>query len=170
MKRLSKISLFAMAGASFGIAADAGAADKDKLMQVGQTNYVTCMACHGPDGKGLDVGPLKMAPPLGGSKLATAPPEIAALIVLKGIEKQDAKYAGLMAPLGAALDDEKLAGVLTYVRNSFGNSGDPVTADEVAKVREESKERTAPLKRAELDEMLKKIEEAEKEGEGGKEE
>ena len=38
-------------------------------------------------------------------------------------------------PSWAQLTDHELANVLTYVRNSFGNQGEPVTDDEVAKVR-----------------------------------
>src|SRR3954462_2522055 len=37
------------------------------------------------------------------------------------------------------LDDEAVAGVLTYVLSSFGNSGAPVTAQEVAAVRKTTK-------------------------------
>jgi mono/diheme cytochrome c family protein len=38
-------------------------------------------------------------------------------------------------PSWAHLTDHEIANVLTYVRNSFGNRGDPVRDDEVAKVR-----------------------------------
>jgi mono/diheme cytochrome c family protein len=36
------------------------------------------------------------------------------------------------------LSDPEIANVLTYVRNSWGNSGDPVTPDEVRRVRSET--------------------------------
>jgi hypothetical protein len=38
-------------------------------------------------------------------------------------------YDGIMPQLN--LDDASIASVLTFVRNSFGNAGDPVTLDEV---------------------------------------
>ena len=41
-----------------------------------------------------------------------------------------------MIPLNYLADDE-IANVLTYVRNSFGNSGDPVSAQEVRRIRGE---------------------------------
>jgi mono/diheme cytochrome c family protein len=40
-----------------------------------------------------------------------------------------------MAPMGAALSDSDLAAVLTYIRTSWGNKADAVTADDVKKVR-----------------------------------
>jgi nitrite reductase (NO-forming) len=42
-----------------------------------------------------------------------------------------------MTPLNY-LNDEDVANVLTYVRNSWGNSGEPVTPQEVSKVRAET--------------------------------
>ena len=37
------------------------------------------------------------------------------------------------------LNDDELANILTFVRNSWGNSGDAVSADEVKKVRESTR-------------------------------
>jgi nitrite reductase (NO-forming) len=39
-----------------------------------------------------------------------------------------------MIPMNYLADDQ-IANVLTYVRNSFGNSGEPVTVEEVRRVR-----------------------------------
>ena len=74
--------------------------------------------------QGLAIADKKMAPSLAGSKVAIGEPAAFALAVLKGIQKDPAnlQILGIMAPLEMALDDEKLAGVMTYVRNSFGNS------------------------------------------------
>jgi nitrite reductase (NO-forming) len=41
-----------------------------------------------------------------------------------------------MVPLNY-LTDEQVANVLTYVRNSFGNSGDSVNIEEVTRVRQQ---------------------------------
>ena len=46
----------------------------------------------------------------------------------------DQDYNGVMPPMGHAKDDE-IAAILTYVRNSWGNEGDPVSVAEVASVR-----------------------------------
>jgi nitrite reductase (NO-forming) len=46
------------------------------------------------------------------------------------------KYNGMMPPV--MLTDEQIAHVLTFVRNSWGNSGDIVTVAEVELVHSES--------------------------------
>jgi mono/diheme cytochrome c family protein len=62
-------------------------------------------------------------------------------VVLHGLEGPltvDGKeFMNKMAPLANQLDDARIAAVLTYVRTSWGNTGTPVTADEVARVRRE---------------------------------
>ena len=50
-------------------------------------------------------------------------------ITVNGVE-----YNGVMTPV-AGLDDEKLAAVLTYVINAWGNSARPFTAEEVKTLR-----------------------------------
>ncbi|MDB4673630.1 cytochrome c [Verrucomicrobiales bacterium] len=153
-----KISIPAFAVASLFTLSVATAEDPEistEVMTLGQQNFATCMACHGADGKGFQAGPLLMAPSMVGSKLLLADNvEIPIEILLRGITKEDMKYAGMMAPVGAILDDAKIAAVLTYARNSFGNSAPEITAEQVAKVRKEQEEETATLKRSELEAML----------------
>jgi len=56
-----------------------------------------------------------------------------------------------MTAFGAILKkDEEVAGVLTYVRNSWGNKADPVSAETVKKVREATKDRSIFWKPEEL--------------------
>ncbi|MEZ5324404.1 MAG: cytochrome c [Verrucomicrobiales bacterium] len=136
-----------------------------ELMKEGKATYATCMACHNVDGKGLPVGNLKMAPPLAGSKFALGDPEVMALAVLKGIEKNpaDTTYIGIMAPLETALDDKKLAAVLTYVRNSFGNKASVVTEEQAKGYREKFAKIQKSVARTTLDKLLAKKEAAAKE-------
>jgi mono/diheme cytochrome c family protein len=47
-----------------------------------------------------------------------------------------------MTPYGGMLDDEEVASVLTYVRNSFGNKAPAVTAQKVKQVRSAIKTKT----------------------------
>ncbi|MBP84024.1 MAG: hypothetical protein CMO61_09290 [Verrucomicrobiales bacterium] len=44
-----------------------------------------------------------------------------------------------MTPFEHILDDQELAAVLTYVRNSWGNRASVITPQDVAKVRKEIK-------------------------------
>ena len=131
-------------------------AEKAKLMETGKAAFMTCAACHGMDGQGVAAGPKKMAPSLTASKIAVGDPAIFALVIQNGIAKETQDYLGMMAPLGAALDDEKLAGVMTYVRNSFGNTGSVVTAADAKKYREQFKAVAGPVTRAKLTELEKK--------------
>lgn len=142
MKRPLLITFLATAGISGSFAAET---EKEVLMAVGQKNFMICNACHGPDGQGLKIGNQLMAPPYTGSKVVLGDPELLGLILLKGIKKSDSAYLGLMAPLEASLaSDEALAGVMTYIRNSFGNSASIVTVEEAAAIRASLKGAEAP--------------------------
>ena len=152
-------TLLTLGTISLALHARGDEAQKAKLMEAGKVAYATCMACHGPDGKGIAAGPNKMAPPLAASPFVTGDPSVMALIVLKGITKEGQDYIGMMTPMEAVLtDDAKLAGLLTYVRNSFGNSGPVVTPEDARKFREQWKDQKAPTTRA----RLKELEEAAK--------
>ena len=104
-----------------------------------------CQACHQPDGRGQE----KVAPSLIGSALTLAPPEIPTRILLNGKEGP----VGLMPPIGFALNDEQIAGVLTYIRREWGQEGSPVDPATVKAVRELTASRTRPWTHAELMEM-----------------
>ena len=101
-----------------------------------------CQACHQPDGRGL----VRVAPPLVGSTLALAPPEVTARILLNGKEGS----VGLMPPIGATLTDDQIASVLTYVRREWGQAGDPVDPATVETVRAQTADRTRPWTDEEL--------------------
>ena len=126
-------------------------------MALGKASYAMCAACHGPDGTGLKVGPSLMAPSLIGSEVLLGDPDYSLLVVLKGIAKENMDFMGVMAPLAAGLDDEKLAAVLTYTRNEWGNSAAPVTVEEAASARARfaAVEAPAGVKRSEIEEIAK---------------
>ena len=104
----------------------------------------TCIACHGPDGKGVPPA----FPPLDGSLRLTGDPAMPAKIVLHGLqgplEAGGVKYNNIMAPLGPQLNDAEIADVLTYVRQSWSNDAPPVTSDAVKAERAKHAGRTAP--------------------------
>lgn len=101
----------------------------------GQASFALCAACHGMDGKGMKIGTALMAPSLSGSEIVLGDPDKFSLVILKGLKKETADFMGVMAPLGASLDDKQLAGVMTYVRNSFGNSAPAITVETAKKAR-----------------------------------
>lgn len=114
----------------------------------GQVVYMqVCFACHQPTGLGLP----GMFPPLASSDWVNAKkPDRIIRMVLHGFTgpitlngKPFTSPAPLMPPQGAALSDTQIADVLTYVRSSFGNKADAVTADQVKAIREAEKARSA---------------------------
>jgi mono/diheme cytochrome c family protein len=87
-----------------------------------------------------------VAPALVGSALALAPAEVTARILLNGKEGT----VGLMPPLGAALNDDQLASVLTYIRREWGQTGTPVEPAAVKPVRAAVATRPRPWTNDEL--------------------
>ena len=101
-----------------------------------------CITCHMENGQGVP----GTYPPLAGSEFANGSPERMIHIVLYGLSGavtvEGKTYGvavmptfGQVAGSGYNWDDEKLADVLTYVRQEWGNKGSPITADMVAAVR-----------------------------------
>ena len=85
MKYVSKILVIAALGSIPAMGEEPSVEPSKEQMALGQQNYVTCLACHGIDGKGMAAGPMKMGPSFAESKLLQADDEIAIAIVLKGI-------------------------------------------------------------------------------------
>jgi mono/diheme cytochrome c family protein len=110
-----------------------------------------CGVCHGVDGSGKP----GQAPPLAGSEWVNAKGvNRLAHIPLEGlngaITVEGKDWSVSMAAMGAALSDDDLAAVLTYVRTSWGNKGGEVGADEVKKVRDAIGGHAQPTSGAEL--------------------
>jgi len=112
---------------------------KEIQIEKGKGVYMqTCFVCHQPEGQGLP----EQIPPLARSDfLASVTKEDYIRGVLLGRSGQivvnGKSYNGVMTPLNY-LTDEQIADVLSYVRNSWGNSGDAVTVAEVGKLRKEA--------------------------------
>lgn len=94
-----------------------------------------CAACHLPDGRGITGA----TPPLANADYLLADRERAVRIILQGlhgpITVNHISYNSVMPPLGAVLTDRQAADVLTYVLNSWGNSGVAISPDLVAGIR-----------------------------------
>ena len=103
-----------------------------------------CITCHQEDGKGLEATGY---PPIAGTKWTLGSEERLIKLTLKGLmgplEVLGKTYPGQvpMTPVGAMLNDEEVAAVLTYVRNSFGNVASVIKADQVKAIREATKDK-----------------------------
>ncbi|MCB1206927.1 MAG: c-type cytochrome [Verrucomicrobiae bacterium] len=150
MKRFSLTCLLAiLALSATGICQD------DKILELGRLTYQSCVACHGPDGKGVRAGDLQMAPSLHESAFIKSDhPEFLTAIVLKGIVKEDNKYIQAMLPLEAALNNEQIAALIAYTTKEFGGTRRNAKPGDVAKWRKDHAGRTSPWKRSDLEEML----------------
>ena len=132
------------------LAAAAVAAPDAASLERGKAVYSrTCIACHQPTGMGLP----PVFPPLAGSEWIAKDASIAVRNIINGMQGpitvKGVTYNSMMPPV-AGVSDADIADVLTYVRQSFGNQGNPVTADQVKAIRAANAGRTAPWTTAEL--------------------
>lgn len=111
-----------------------------------------CFSCHGENGRGtkLPDGGL-LAPSLSNSKTINGHEDMAIQVLLHGLTGPiDGKtYPGEMIAMGSN-GDQWIADVLSYVRNSFGNSLGFITKEQVITTRELSKDRKNPWTMEEL--------------------
>lgn len=126
-------------------------ADEQQLFTVGRQVYSTlCVACHQQNGEGME----GLAPSLIDSEWVLGKAEILPKIIIHGltgpIKVNGQSWSLDMPPLGAALNDEQVAGVVTYIRREWEHAADPVTVAEVKKIRDEHKTRTAAWTAEEL--------------------
>ena len=111
----------------------------DASVERGKKAYTErCLTCHQADGGGVQ----NMNPPLTKTKWVLGDKTQLIQIVLKGmttgVEIDGDSYHNVMAS-HADLNDQQIADVLTYVRNSFGNKAKAVTVAEVKAVRAKTK-------------------------------
>jgi mono/diheme cytochrome c family protein/glucose/arabinose dehydrogenase len=118
-----------------------------ELFNMGKAIYAKegyCITCHQADGNGL---PASGFPPLSGTEWVTGSEERLLKVILKGllgpIEVGGKTYPGAvpMTPFEGLLNDQEVAAVATYIRNSFGNKASVVQPETVQRVRAAVKKR-----------------------------
>ena len=89
-----------------------------------------CSPCHSTDAKGIP----SFSPALSGSKIVLGSSNKLIRVMLKGSAELK-NYPGHNnkneMPAQANLKDRRIANLLTYIRNNFGNKAPAITADEV---------------------------------------
>lgn len=105
------------------------------MMQRGKKVYDTyCLTCHQADGAGVP----RMNPPLIKTTYVLGDKKRLINIVLKGFNESveiNGDYYDNPMPAQPQLNDQQVADVLTYVRNSFGNKASLITVAEVKAMR-----------------------------------
>lgn len=114
---------------------------QERLAQGRRYYEMTCAACHQPDGSGME----GLAPALAGSEWVTGDRKSLIKVLLHG--KESAEWA--MPPFGA-LDDETLAAIVSYLRQSWGHQRSIIDAGDVRVVREATAGRRGPVTEADL--------------------
>jgi mono/diheme cytochrome c family protein len=97
-----------------------------------------CQVCHQADGAG-SAG--QGYPPLAGSEITNGGSRRAAMVVMKGlqgpIKVKGQQFGSAVMQPWESLGDQKVADVLTYERQAWGNTGAPVTKEQIAALRKE---------------------------------
>jgi mono/diheme cytochrome c family protein len=120
-------------------AADAGPAVQLTSADRGKKIYLAnCATCHQASGQGV----AGQYPPLAGSEWVIAGSKRPAMIVLKGLEGpmtvKGVQYgSAAMTPWEKTLNDQKIADVLTYIRQEWGNQAPAVAPEGIAALRKE---------------------------------
>jgi mono/diheme cytochrome c family protein len=112
------------------------------LFEQGRAQFAgICAACHQPNGEGLS----GLAPQLLYSNYVLGNERNLIRIVLCGKESE-----GLVMPPLRTLDDQAIASVLTFIRQSWGHNAPPVATSVVTEVRREVGGREEPWTDEEL--------------------
>ena len=133
-----------------------------KSMESGKVIYQQlCFSCHGPDGKGAPMPGQpghKLAPSFRSNPRLMSHDNTAVLTLLHGLtgDIDGKKYEGLMVSM-ATNDNEWIANITTYIRNSFGNKAEPTRPSQVEELRDRFKSRKEPWTQAELEKIYPPI-------------
>jgi mono/diheme cytochrome c family protein len=125
-------------------------ADQQRLFEIGREHYaLLCAACHLPTGQGQ----AGVAATLVGARWTTGDDRVLARLVLEGKLRENL----LMPPMREIFDDQTLAGILTYIRRSWGNNSSPVSPTVVTEARAAAGNSQQPLTESELEKLLQDL-------------
>ena len=110
-----------------------------------------CVSCHQASGLGVP----NQYPPLAKSEFVNGSPKRLALILLKGLQGHikvaGADFNGAMPAWEKNLNDKKIAYILTYIRQEWGNSAPEITPEQIASARKEYAAHAEAATEAELE-------------------
>jgi len=111
---------------------------------------LNCVACHRQDGLGTSI----LAPPLVGSEWVLESDERLVRILTSGltgpvtVAGKRYQMSGMVGFPG--LDDEQIAALIIYLRRAWEHQGEPITTEEVARIRAEIGDHRGPWTEVEL--------------------
>lgn len=116
-----------------------------------------CAQCHQANGNGVP----GVYPPLGGSNWVTGHPQVVSRILINGlngpIEVKGSNYNGNMPAFGSSglgLSSKDIAGVITYIRQEWGNDASDVTVATIDQYTDLYAGRSTPWQAVELKDGL----------------
>lgn len=118
------VSVPLISSAQEGTPGSSPASDNPAIEQGRMIYQNVCIACHQPDGKGIEGIYLPLA---GNPAITLDDPTYLITVLLNG--------RGGMPTFAGTYSDEEIAAVATYIRQEWGNAASPVTAEQVAAVR-----------------------------------
>jgi len=131
MKEIS-LSVFLMVACN--LLASAQSSLKTQMESGKKVYQKNCLTCHQVNGGGVP----KMNPPLINAAFVKGDKKkLIQWVLLGSVEKVpiDGKYYSNNMPPQATLQDQDIADVLTYIRNSFKNKASPIIATDVKNTR-----------------------------------
>jgi mono/diheme cytochrome c family protein len=137
------------ATAAVGTTAGGPAADSPAVL--GKRLYSqNCVTCHQATG----LGQANVYPPLVKAEYVVGGSKRLVMILLKGLQGPlnvlGQNYNNVMPAWETTLNDKKIASILTYIRQEWGNSAGPITPEQVAAGRKEFASRAEPWAEADL--------------------
>ena len=129
------------------------------VIAAGRQKYINlCANCHGTQGEGM----ARFAPPLKSSEWVTGDKEKLAMILLHGMEGPvvvNGKEYGIPdilpnMPSFSTLQNEDIAAISTYIRNSWGNSAEAISNGTVGRIRFRTQGKITPWQATELDTLV----------------
>lgn len=130
----------------------------EQIIASGKRAYaMACVTCHQTNGQGV----AGVYPPLAGAEWVTGNEERLVRVLLHGlsgpIQVKGNTYNSLMPAFGRVTgggynwNEERIAHVLTYIRQEWGNQAEPVTKEKVTEILNAEKARATPWTQSELD-------------------
>ena len=133
------------------------------MMAKGRQKYLNlCASCHGTQGEGMK----RFAPPLKKSEWVLGEGYTLAMILLHGMEgpvsvngkRYDIPEILPSMPSFSTLQNEDIAAISTYIRNSWGHSAPPISSGTIGHIRYRTQGQITPWKASELDSLIFDVE------------